>query len=56
MKLSASDLAYVCWALEEAPIESPEEEERIGSLLSLLSREVPYAPFSSSSQWRASLY
>jgi hypothetical protein len=56
MKLSQADLPYVALSLEIALQGcEPEEEEALSSLLSRVSRALPFAPFSSSSQWRASL-
>jgi hypothetical protein len=52
MKLSARQLAYLCWALEEAPAETAEEEEQVSDLLSLFSSSSPFSPYRSARAWR----
>lgn len=52
MRLSSRQLAYVCWALEEAPTELPEEEEEIAELLAIFSAAAPYSPYRSARDWR----
>jgi hypothetical protein len=52
MKLSSRQLAYLCWALEEAPVETAAEEEQVSDLLSLLSSSSPFSPYRSARAWR----
>jgi hypothetical protein len=55
VRLTQSEASLLCWLLETAEPESEKEEHLLGSLLSRLSRDKPYAPHRSASDWRLSL-
>jgi hypothetical protein len=54
-QLSSSEAALICWSVELAlrAAESSSEQQTLEQLLSRFSLQLPYAPFSSASDWRA---
>ena len=53
--LSSSEAALLCWSVELAlrAAESSSELQTLEQLLSRFSLQLPYAPFTSASEWRA---
>jgi hypothetical protein len=54
-QLSSAEAALLCWSVELAlgAAESSSELQLLEQLLSRCSLQLPYAPFSSASDWRA---
>jgi len=54
-QLSSSEAALLCWSVELAlrAAESSSELQTLEQLLSRFSLQLPYAPFTSASDWRA---
>jgi hypothetical protein len=54
-QLSSSEAALLCWCVELAlrAAESSSELQTLEQLLSRFSLQLPYAPFTSASEWRA---
>ena len=54
-QLSSAEAALLCWSVELAlrAAETSSELQTLEDVLSRLSLQLPYAPFSSASDWRA---